>query len=99
MSTICQIGVYFPPHQCQLIKPILKMKTLLLLITVASYGQTFKINFGTAKLKQTDNAAAKVNVQAADGSVNTMQKKTIRCIKFCSSKLPTCQRQKIYVTK
>jgi hypothetical protein len=32
--------------------------------------------FRTAKLKQnvTDNAAAKVNVQAADGSVNTIAK-------------------------
>jgi hypothetical protein len=52
------------------------MKRLLLLFTVASYGQTLQNPTLGLKLKQnvTDNAAAKVNVQAADGSVNTIAK-------------------------
>jgi hypothetical protein len=42
----------------------------------AGYGQTYKtLHFGTVKFKQnTDNVATKVNVQAVDGTVNTIAK-------------------------
>lgn len=52
----------------------MKKILFLLLITVGSYGQTFQNpTYGTIKLKQNLNSATatKVNVQEADGTVNT----------------------------
>ena len=55
----------------------MKKIIFLLLITIASYGQTYQNpTFGNVKIKSnaTDNTATKVNVQATDGTVNTILK-------------------------
>jgi hypothetical protein len=55
----------------------MKKILFLLLTTIAGYGQTYQNpTFGTVKFKQniTDNVATKVNVQAVDGTVNTIAK-------------------------
>lgn len=76
----------------------------LLLITVASYGQTLtNPTFGTVKIKTnvTDNGATKVGVQSVDGSINTIPKSDlIEVIEISTaSAMPvTGVSGKIYVT-